>query len=609
MFEDFKENLINTITSRTFVLTIAMILIAVVIIERIFDLQIVHGEEYLDSFETKIMKERTISGSRGCIYDRNGNLLAYNELAHSVTIEDVYETGKMKNYNLNSTIATLIQMLEKNGDTTVRDFKIDLDDNGRYAFTVEDTQLLRFLADVYGCLSIDDLKEQERTATAEEVVEYLCGWSRFRIGEYTFEDTKDTFIPGNGYTKEEVLKILTIRYDMNTNSYQKYIATTVATDVSEETVAVIMENCNELEGVSIVEDTVRKYVDSIYFAPIIGYTGKVDQEELKELQTKNNAYDLNDTVGKLGIEKSMESWLQGKKGSETVFVNNVGKVIETSNYVEPAAGNDIYLTLDKDLQIACYKILEEKLAGILYSNIINTKEFNTENVTSSKIKIPIYDVYFALINNNIINLSHFEETTAAENEKAVYDSFLARKEDVFTTLGEELFNTKTAYENLKKEYQVYESYIVRMLYNNGVLDKEKVDPEDQTYIAWTTDEVISLNEYLNYCIAQNWVDVTKLSLDSQYSDTEEIYRKLVDYLFGQLENNLDFTKSIYKYMIKDDVISGRQICMILLEQNLIDISEEEQNKLIQRRCFFLYLYDGPDQKPGYYTGSACTGSL
>lgn len=580
MFEDFKENLINTITSRTFVLTIAMILIAVVIIERIFDLQIVHGEEYLDSFETKIMKERTISGSRGCIYDRNGNLLAYNELAHSVTIEDVYENSKMKNYNLNSTIATLIQMLEKNGDTTVRDFKIDLDDNGRYAFTVEDTQLLRFLADVYGCLSIDDLKEQERTATAEEVVEYLCGWSRFRIGEYTSEDTKDTFIPGNGYTKEEVLKILTIRYDMNTNSYQKYIATTVATDVSEETVAVIMENCNELEGVSIVEDTVRKYVDSIYFAPIIGYTGKVDQEELKELQTKNNAYDLNDTVGKLGIEKSMESWLQGKKGSETVFVNNVGKVIETSNYVEPAAGNDIYLTLDKDLQIACYKILEEKLAGILYSNIINTKEFNTENVTSSKIKIPIYDVYFALINNNIINLSHFEETTAAENEKAVYDSFLARKEDVFATLGEELFNTKTTYENLKKEYQVYESYIVRMLYNNGVLDKEKVDPEDQTYIAWTTDEVISLNEYLNYCIAQNWVDVTKLSLDSQYSDTEEIYRKLVDYLFGQLENNLDFTKSIYKYMIKDDVISGRQICMILLEQNLIDISEEEQNKLI-----------------------------
>ena len=402
MFEDFKENLINTITSRTFVLTIAMILIAVVIIERIFDLQIVHGEEYLDSFETKIMKERTISGSRGCIYDRNGNLLAYNELAHSVTIEDVYENSKMKNYNLNSTIATLIQMLEKNGDTTVRDFKIDLDDNGRYAFTVEDTQLLRFLADVYGCLSIDDLKEQERTATAEEVVEYLCGWSRFRIGEYTSEDTKDTFIPGNGYTKEEVLKILTIRYDMNTNSYQKYIATTVATDVSEETVAVIMENCNELEGVSIVEDTVRKYVDSIYFAPIIGYTGKVDQEELKELQTKNNAYDLNDTVGKLGIEKSMESWLQGKKGSETVFVNNVGKVIETSNYVEPAAGNDIYLTLDKDLQIACYKILEEKLAGILYSNIINTKEFNTENVTSSKIKIPIYDVYFALINNNIL---------------------------------------------------------------------------------------------------------------------------------------------------------------------------------------------------------------
>ena len=111
MFEDFKENFLNMVTSRVFVMILVMITIAVVIINRLFELQIVNGESYLDSFETKIMKERTIQGSRGCIYDRNGNLLAYNELAHSVTIEDVYESGKMKNYNLNSTIYSLIQIL------------------------------------------------------------------------------------------------------------------------------------------------------------------------------------------------------------------------------------------------------------------------------------------------------------------------------------------------------------------------------------------------------------------------------------------------------------------------------------------------------------------
>ena len=82
LFEELKENFIGLITSRVFVLIILFIGIGVVMFNRVFDLQIVHGEEYLDSFQMKIKKERTIKGSRGCIYDRNGNLLAYNELAH-----------------------------------------------------------------------------------------------------------------------------------------------------------------------------------------------------------------------------------------------------------------------------------------------------------------------------------------------------------------------------------------------------------------------------------------------------------------------------------------------------------------------------------------------
>ena len=615
MFENFKENFFNLITSRIFVLILIMAALTAVVINRIFDLQIVNGENYLDSFQTKIMKERTIPGSRGNIYDRNGNVLAYNELAHSVTIEDVYESGKMKNFNLNSTIYTLIQMIERNGDTTVSDFKIVLDKNYNYAFAVEGTQLLRFLADVYGHATIDKLEEKEKTATASEVVDYLCGWDRFRIGQYTREDSEDTFVPGKGFSREEVLKILTIRYDMSTNSYQKYIATTVATDVSEETVAVIMENCNELEGVSIVEDTIRKYEDSIYFAHIIGYTGKVDQDDLKELQDENgnSTYDLNDTVGKLGIERSMESWLQGKKGSETVFVNSVGKVIETSNYVESTAGNDVYLTIDKDLQIAAYKILEQKLASILYSNIINAREFNTENVSNSKIKIPIYDVYFALINNNVIDVNHFKEPGSGENEKAVYEKFLSRKESVFEKLRTELYETKTPYEDLILEYQVYESFIAKLLYDDGIIDRSKVDTGDKTYIAWTTEEVISLNEYLNYCISRNWIDVSRLSLESQYSDSEEIYNKIVEYVFEQLDENNDFAKSMYKYMIKDDTVTGREICLILLEQDIVDIDEEEIQKLrngsLSSYNFMMDRILNLDITPAQLALDPCSGSI
>ena len=580
MFENLKENFINMVTSRVFVLILVIFAIGGIMINRVFDLQIVHGEEYLDSFQMKIKKERTIKGSRGCIYDRNGNLLAYNELAHSITIEDVYESGRFKNLNLNTTIYKLIQIIEENGDKIVSDFKIVLDKNGRYSFTVEGTQLYRFLADVYGHTTIDMLEEKERTATAQEVIDYLCGWDKFRIGQYTEDTTKADFVPGNGYTREEILKILTVRYDMSTNNYQKYIATTVATDVSEKTVAVVMENNAELEGVSIVEDTIRKYVDGVYFSHIIGYTGKISQEDLEEFQVSDttHSYDLNDTVGKLGIEKSMESYLQGTKGSEVIFVNSVGKVTETTNYVEPVAGNDIYLTIDKDLQIAAYHVLEEHLAGILCTNIINAKEFDTSKVSSSKIKIPIYDVYFALINNAIIDTGHFSSKDAGETEKLVYEKYVDRKAGVLEHLNAELLVSPTPYEKLDMEYQVYESYIAEMLYTGGVIVSDKVDRNDPTYIAWTTDEVISLNEYLKYCIAMNWIDVSKLELKEQYSDSEQIYSKIVEYILKQLEDDFNFSKKIYRFMIKKDIISGNQICKILLEQEVVDIPKEEEDQ-------------------------------
>ena len=151
---------------------------------------------------------------------------------------------------------------------------------------------------------------------------------------------------------------------MYLNRFQKYVATTVATGISEETVAKISENLDTLPGVNIEERTIRKYTDSEYFAHIIGYTGKVSQDELEELQESDNSYDLNDYVGKSGIEKVMELELQGEKGYEKVFVNNMGKVIDVRERVESTVGDDVYLTIDADLQKAAYNIIEQVLAGI-----------------------------------------------------------------------------------------------------------------------------------------------------------------------------------------------------------------------------------------------------
>ena len=576
LIESFKEKFVNMVTSRLLVLLLVIVGMGGYLIYWIFQLQIVNGEAYYNDFQLKIKKERTLPATRGNIMDRDGNLLAYNELAYSVTIEDVYESGRRKNANLNQTIRRLITMIEANGDHVISDFHIELDKSGEYKYNVEGTRLLRFLADIYGYASTDSLKEKEKSASPDEVVKYLCSTSRYGIGEYTDEDDSSSFVEGLGYTKEEVLKIITIRYAMSANSYQRYIATTVADNVSPETVAVIMENEDTLDGVSIAEGTIRKYNESIYYAQVIGYTGRVDQDELQELQAQDDSYDLNDTVGKSGIEASMEMELQGHKGSETVYVDNMGKVVEVDERVEPSAGNDITLTLDTGLQKACYHILESKLASILLAKIQNIKEYTPpEGGSGGDIPIPIYDVYYACINNNVIDTSHFTSAYAGETETAVQEAYLDKKARVFATLQDELNETCTPYEALTEEYQVYESYVAAELYERDILMEDVVDKNDATYIAWTKDEVISLSEYLNYAIAQNWINVSKLSIDSRYSDSVEIYSKILEYIFDVLDRDPDFDKKIYRYMILNDELTGRQICSLLLEQNIVDIPQEE----------------------------------
>ncbi len=118
-----------------------------------------------------------------------------------------------------------------------------------------------------------------------------------------------------------------------------------------------------------------------------------------------------------------------------------------------------------------------------------------------------------------------------------------------------------------------------MLTDKGVLMSSAINKEDPTYIAWTTDEVISLNEYLTYAISQNWIDITKLSVQSQYSDSAEVLNSVIQYILENLQDNIRFSKKMYKYMISDQTITGRQVCMLLWEQDLITVEESKINAL------------------------------
>lgn len=574
---------------RTSVLVIVFVLMSFILIRQLFDLQIIQGENYISEFESRTTKKRILKSTRGNIYDRNGELIASNVLSYSLTFEDngSYETTRERNLTLNGVAYRILQILAENGDSLLRDFHIIIDENGEYAFDVgEGFTLSRFKADIYGHPLIDDLTPEEASATAAEMIEYLSGggvngFSIVLYGEnaYTPEELAKYGLPAE-LTKQEILDIATMRYKLNTNSFQRYMAVTIATNVSESTVAAVMENQSQLQGIDVLEDSVRQYVDDESMGPVLGYTGRASAEELEQLKEQNPEYSNDAIVGKAGIEQYMELDLQGTDGEETVIVDNLGKVlsIDDNSLVEPVAGNDVYLTIDSDWQSAIYQILKQRVAGVLLTRIENTKKFDFEAVQdASQISVPIYDVYNALVANSVIDITRFNEEEASDTEKNLYAKFQQKQQEIFDTISNRLTtDNPPAYKDESEEVQEYLSYICDTILRDtlGVIDKDAVDTSDATYQAWAGEESISLREYLNYAASQNWIDISVISPEGEYLDSAEIYRSLTDYVVDYLKTDLGFSKLLYKYLLMNDEISGQQLCLVLYEQGVLSKDDE-----------------------------------
>lgn len=563
MFEQIADFFKNIFSSRLRVVACVMILFSGILVFRLFVLQIINGESYQANYDLKVEKKESIDAARGCIYDRNGEVLAYNKLAYAITIEDSgsYDSSDDKNQKLNAEISKIIKSIEKNGDEIDNNFGIVRSANGKYEFTnPSGTKLQRFRADVFGYASIEDLKYNsklkldESDASASQIMEYLTGEQRYDISK--------------NYSEEMRYKICIVRYNIGQNSYQKYIATTIASDVSEKSVAYIKENMNDLTGVNIKEASVRHYVDSEYFAHIVGYTGTISTEEYQKAYKKDKSVELTDVVGKSGIEQYMNTYLSGTKGEETVYVDNVGNLIQVSDRKESVPGNDVYLSIDKNLQIATYKALEKEIASIVYSKIANSKTYEPTS-DESDIMIPIYDVYYALIENNLIDIDDFEKESASSTEKNVLHAYNKKSGSVTAMLTSQLkASTPTVYKDLPAEYQEYSTYLVTTLKSLGIFDADAIDISDEKYKEWTS-ESLSVNEYLKYAIEKNWIDITKYAKTSRYADTDELYDQLISYILTYLQSDRGFQKIIYKYLLQEDSISGNQLCAILYEQGVL----------------------------------------
>lgn len=613
LLEILQEFLKKILGSRIFALAIAFTAMFAVLIVNLFQLQIVNGQEYLDKYVQLTEKTVKTPGTRGNIYDMSGNLLAYNELAYTVTIQD---TGAYpRNASMNAMLLKLVRILGKHGYDVQGKLELALDENGNMVYTCSsEAARKRFLRDFYGRRSVDELTDSKGrypvTTTAREVFDKLY-YDRYELDKMK-DEMGNPVIPSDW----EALQMVNIRYTMSLVAYKKYETNTITSYVDEETMADILEHADQLQGVGIEETTIRKYEDAIYFAPIIGYTGKVQEDQLEELKKISDEYEANDIVGRTGIEASMESELQGHKGYKNLIVNNLGSVMQVVSETQPTTGNDIYLTIDRDLQIGIYHLIEQQLAGILTSALVNEDVEITDTTDSSKIKIPVKDAYYQLINNNVLSLSHMAQEDASEIEKEIYNTYTASKAQIIERLRYELMSEHaTVMKDLPKDMMAYMVYIYTYLSEPavGIVKRENIDTNSEAYLAWKNDE-ISLRDYLYAGISDNWIDTTPLGIESKYSSADDIYTVLVDYVLEQLQNDTKFTKRIYRYLVNDEVITGRQLCLALYAQGVLPYDEQQVQLLTTNGNNYAYTFikekiSSIELTPAQLALDPCTGGV
>ncbi|MFH1487202.1 MAG: penicillin-binding protein 2, partial [Chloroflexota bacterium] len=168
--------------------------------------------------------------------------------------------------------------------------------------------------------------------------------------------------------------------------------------VDAETAFTIEERNAELPGVQILIEPTRQYTDGMSTSQVLGYVGRISAEEYDSLQDRG--YELNDRLGKTGIELIYEKQLRGKPGKEQIEVNALGRKLTTIERAEPQAGDNLILTLDLDLQERMTELLSAGMGRSEHSVAIAMNPQTGEIL--SMVSLPSYD-------NNLFSTSISKE--------------------------------------------------------------------------------------------------------------------------------------------------------------------------------------------------------
>jgi len=561
----------SLITNRLFILAIVLVVLFYTLILQLFELQIIQGADLNEAFSLRVIREREIEGQRGLIFDRNGYPLAENILAYTVQLD-----GSIYVEDQNKMLLDLTNIIEADGDEVVSGFPIGYDVNHNFTYIQSDADIANFKRQVFNNGRSVPLTNEQNNMSVEEMFYYVRD-EIFEIPAYvepTEENLDEENLDGEnldgeviGYTDEEVLKILNIRYPLWLTRYSQYQLSTVAYNISDKTLSSIVENNWKFPGVTIIEDPLRYYNDAEYFSHIIGYTSAISSDTLTELEAYG--YNNNDVVGVTGIEKVMELNLHGNNGVETVEVDNLGRTMNSLTIENPSVGNDIYLTIDKDLQIEAQDILEKQIANILQTALVYNKPLNPRN-SDDNVNLLMKDVFISIVNRDLLSMTALDYYHTEKGSSEVYDAYKLSYDNVKDKIT--VLLTKSELGNEEK-YQAYIDYLLSVLVADGYLTKDYKDLS--SYDQYIKGEI-------NFTtLISSFINGTYITLHES-DNTDNIENFIMNRLLNDYTNYYEFKKMVLVGLLDDEDIEYRYLCMMLQEQGITEKNDETYEALLSQ---------------------------
>ena len=297
-------------------------IVGIMLLVRLFDLQIVKGAEYREESNTRLTRETTLLPARGNILDSSGNKLVSTAIEYNV---EIYKT-KIETDVLNNSLLAFAKTLEENQDKYVDNFPITINPfafkEGLNAETWKAANKIDSSFDAEGCFKF--FKD------------------RYKVTNENVEDAR---------------RIITLRYAIEQNGYSNTKAVQLAANVSNTSFAKINEMSTSFPGISTYIQPKVAYPYGSLASHILVYVGTINTSELE----KNPDYSQNDSIGKTGIEKVFEQYLKGKKGIKQVDISVDGVVTDEYVSEEAEAGSNVVLTIDADLQRATEEALQNNI--------------------------------------------------------------------------------------------------------------------------------------------------------------------------------------------------------------------------------------------------------